>query len=74
MEKSQERFSYVRDGQEKLHMKGLDPITIYLNSEKGQDLAAPQFGLTKEEMGLAKMMAAANGPHSHETFRKKKSE
>lgn len=41
MEKSQERFSYVRGGQEKLHIKGLDPIIICLNFEKGQDLASP---------------------------------
>lgn len=38
MERSQERFSYVRDGQEKMHKKGLDPIIICLNFQKDQDL------------------------------------
>lgn len=74
MEKSQERFRYVRNRQEKLRIKGLDPIIIRLNFGKGQDLAAPEFGLSKEEMGLAKMMAAANGSHSQETCREKKNE
>lgn len=31
MEKSQERFSYARDGKGKLHTQVLDPITLCLN-------------------------------------------
>lgn len=31
MEKSQERFSYARDGKVKLQTQVLDPITLYLN-------------------------------------------
>jgi len=34
MEKSQERFGYARNGKVKLHIQGLDPITLCLNFEK----------------------------------------
>lgn len=66
MERSPEGLSHVRDGQE-----GMDPVAVCWDLGKGQELAAPQTGVIKGEMGLAKMVAAAKGPHSHESFRKK---
>lgn len=71
MERSPEGLSHVRDGQEELGVEGKDPVAVCWDLGKGQELAAPQTGVIKGEMGLAKMVAAAKGPHSHESFRKK---
>lgn len=49
-----ERLNIVREGQEELGMEGMDSATCW-DFGKCQELAAPQTGVVKGEMGLAKM-------------------
>lgn len=71
MEKSQERLSRVRDGQEELGMEGMEPGVGVLGFWEMSGACSTRDWCNQRRGGDSKDVAAANGPHRHESFRKR---